>query len=506
MSSEQSSRKAGILLHITSLPGNYLVGDFGPEAYKFVDFLKKAGQKYWQILPLNQTDSKMSYSPYSPLSAFAGNTMFINPDILVQQNLLRKNEFEVLSGPSDKVKYAFAQQIKQQILDSAYDEFRSNSNSDLREEFHSFCTKEEYWLHDYALFITLRKKYGNEQWNTWHFKYRQRDKDALKEICKKYSESIEAEKYTQFLFLKQWLVLKTYCNEKGIKIIGDIPIYISYDSADVWKHSEYFKLKKNKEMLKVAGVPPDYFNDNGQLWNMPTYNWKELKANTYDWWIQRMRKNTELYDLVRIDHFRGLSTYWEVSALEETAVNGKWLRGPGTDFMNVLQKEFPDMPFIAEDLGDVDQAVYDLRDKYNLPGMHIVQFGFGKDMSKSVHAPHNYTTNSVVYTGTHDNNTVKGWFKEEAGKRGKKNLKKYTLKKVNAKNCHKVLLRIAYRSVAKIAIIPMQDVLGLGAKSRMNLPATDTGNWLWRAKKKHLGNTIAKFLKKETGKFNRLSK
>ncbi len=504
MSVAQSSRKAGILLHITSLPGKYESGDFGPEAYKFADFLQKAGQAYWQILPLNQLNSKMAYSPYSPLSAFAGNTMFINPDILVQQNLLKKNEFETPSGISEKVKYSFAEQIKQQILETAYNEYKTTGTNELKEEFENFCANEKFWLHDYALFIALREKYENESWNTWHFKYRQRDKDALDEIVSKYSDLIEAEKYTQFLFMKQWKALKNYCNEKGIKIIGDIPIYISYDSADVWAHPEYFKLKKNKEPLKVAGVPPDYFNDNGQLWNMPTYNWKELKVNKYDWWLQRLKKNTELFDLVRIDHFRGLSSYWEVSVLEDTAINGKWLNGPGANFLSAVQREIPEMPFIAEDLGDVDQAVYDLRDKYNLPGMHIVQFGFGKDMAKSVHAPHNYTTNSFVYTGTHDNNTTKGWFKKEAGKKERKNLKKYSLKKVTANNCHKVLMRIAYRSVAKTAIIPIQDVLGLGAKSRINLPATETGNWLWRVRKKQLRKTVAKFLLKEAKKYNRL--
>jgi len=500
----QLSRKAGILLHITSLPGKYEVGDFGPEAYKFADFLKKAGQTYWQILPLNQLDSNMSYSPYSPLSAFAGNTMFINPEILIQQKFLKQNLFEGSSVNSSSVKYSFAQQIKDQILEFSYDEYVKTATDELKEEFKNFCTEEKYWLHDYALFIALRKKYGNESWNTWHFKYRQRDEDALEEISSKYGDLIEAEKYFQFLFLEQWKALKGYCNKKGVKLIGDIPIYNSYDSADVWAHPEYFKLKKNLETLKVAGVPPDYFNKNGQLWNMPTYDWKKLKENKYDWWIQRIKKNIELFDLVRIDHFRGLSSYWEVSALEKTAVNGQWLKGPGTDFLNAIHKEFPEMPFIAEDLGDVDQAVYDLRDKYNLPGMHIVQFGFGKDMAKSVHAPHNYTTNSVVYTGTHDNNTVKGWWKLEAGKKEKKNLKKYALGKIKATSSSKTLMRIAYRSVSKIAIIPLQDVLGLGEKARMNFPATEKGNWLWRAKKKQVSNSVAKYLKKETKKYNRL--
>lgn len=503
MSIVRSSRKTGILLHITSLPGKYEAGDFGPEAYKFVDFLKKAGQTYWQILPLNQTDSETSWSPYSPLSAFAGNTMFINPDILVQQKLLKKNEFQASASTTDRVKYACAQQIKEQIIESAYNEFIATANNDLKEEFENFCSNEEYWLHDYVLFIALRKKYDNKHWNTWHFKYRQRDKDALNEISIKYSALIEAEKFAQFLFIKQWKDLKNYCITKGVKIIGDVPIYISYNSADVWSHPEYFRLKKNKEMLKVAGVPPDYFNENGQLWNMPTYNWKILKANKYEWWIQRIKKNTELFDLVRIDHFRALSSYWEVSALEDTAINGTWQKGPGSDFLNALQKKFPTMPFIAEDLGDIDQAVYDLRDKYDLPGMHVVQFGFGKDMAKSVHTPHNYICNAVVYTGTHDNNTSKGWFKHEAGKKGRKNIKKYTSKKVTANNCHKVLLRIAYRSATKTAIIPMQDVLGLGAKARMNFPATEKGNWLWRLRKNQLSNTVAKFLKKEACKSGR---
>jgi 4-alpha-glucanotransferase len=486
------------------LPGNYEAGDFGPEAYRFAEFLKKAGQTYWQILPLNQTDARSGYSPYSPLSAFAGNTMFINPDILVEHKLLKKNVFEGSAGSSGKTKYAFAEQIKQQILESAYSDFKSSADNSLREEFTDFCVKEEFWLHDYTLFITLRNYYGHESWNTWHYKYRMRERDALEEFSEKHGEAIEAEKYAQFLFLKQWKALKTYCNEKGIRIIGDIPIYIGYESADVWSHPEYFKLKKNREMLKVAGVPPDYFNDEGQLWNMPTYDWKTLKEHRYDWWIQRLKKNTELFDFVRIDHFRGLSSYWEVNALEENAVNGRWLKGPGTDFLDTVRKKFPSMPFIAEDLGDVDQAVYDLRDKYELPGMHVVQFGFGKDMARSVHAPHNYTNNSVVYTGTHDNNTTKGWYKQETGRKIRKNLKKFASREIKEGNCHKVLMRIAYRSVAKTAIIPMQDVLGLGPKYRMNLPATKKGNWLWRSKKSQLNKKVAKFLLKETKRFNRL--
>ena len=311
------------------------------------------------------------------------------------------------------------------------------------------------------------------------------------------------EKYAQYLFYDQWFVLKEYCHKQQVQVVGDIPIYISHDSADVWSNPGFFRLTPGKAIAGVAGVPPDYFNDKGQLWNMPVYNWKNLEKDNFSWWIRRLEKNLELFDIVRLDHFRGFSSYWEVKGGSEDAVSGKWKKGPGEKIFDIILKKFPSLPFIAEDLGDVDQPVYDLRDRYNLPGMRILQFAFDEDMPKSIFIPHNYTINSVVYTGTHDNNTVRGWFSGEVSKKGKKNLYTYLGKRISKKNVHRELIRETYKSVAKMAIVPMQDVLGLGKKDRMNYPSTESGNWLWRMKNKEFGKKEVKWLRQLVRLYNR---
>jgi len=493
MKEKPNQRSAGVLMHISSLPGYYGIGDFGPEAFQFVKQLKQAGQQYWQLLPLNPIEAIRGFSPYSPLSAFAGNTLFINPEQLISQRYLTKMPEMACAKSSSRANYRHAVEVKGALIEEAFTYFQDHNNRRIKKAFQRFCDEESFWLNDYTLFLALKQKL-QKPWFEWPVELRDRDPEALLKATEEAEHEIAREKYAQFLFTRQWRALKSYCNENGIRIIGDIPIYTSHDSADVWSHPEYWKLDRKKQIARVAGVPPDYFNDKGQLWNMPVYNWNVLKKERYLWWMQRLRKNLELFDIVRLDHFRGFSTYWEVRGGARNAIRGRWLKGPAKDFFDTVKAEFPSMPFIAEDLGDVDQAVYDLRDHYQLPGMRILQFAFGSDMSESIFIPHNHTKNSVVYTGTHDNNTVKGWYKRETGKKGKKNLDSYLGQKITAKNCHSVLMREAYRSVARMAIIPMQDILGLGEKDRMNFPSTEEGNWLWRLKKKQFKKSLVKQL------------
>ena len=485
-----SEREAGILLHITSLPGRYPIGDLGPEAYNFADFLKRNGQSCWQILPLNQVYEQGGWSPYSPLSAFAGNICLVSPELLAEQNMISILPEKLKSPSSEIADYQIAEHLKEEAFKRAFKYLKSDSSLSLRNDFMEFREKEKYWLHDYSLFITIKKKYNHSAWNKWPITFRDHDKRVLKQFTYENFLDIEREEFAQFIFLNQWKALKSYCNDRGIEIFGDMPIYVNYDSADVWSHPEYFKLKENKEMLFVAGVPPDYFSKSGQLWNMPVYKWDVMENDKYKWWKYRIKKNLELFDILRLDHFRGFSAYWEVPAGEMTAVNGKWVTGPGITLFEELKKEFPQMPFVAEDLGEIDQPVYDLRDRYNLPGMKVLQFAFDTDTGKSPHLPHNYNRNCIVYTGTHDNNTTRGWFRSDTDKAQRQNLKRYLGIKIRKRSSHLQLIRLAYSSVARLAIIPLQDMLGLGPEGRMNIPSSVNGNWLWRLSGKTLNSGI----------------
>jgi 4-alpha-glucanotransferase len=481
-----SGRKAGILLHITSLPGGFYIGDMGPESYKFVDFLVQSGQTYWQILPLNQVDKNKAYSPYSPISAFAGNTLLISPEKLQELGLIEKLPPKKRKYNTSQADFEKAELMKGQILDEAYRNFREGDFELLHKEFDQFCNQEKYWLNDYSLFLTFKKLNNNIPWNLWEKKYKNKEEGIIKRIQEDFTKEIESIKFSQFLFLKQWKSLKEYSNKNGVKIFGDIPIYIGFDSADVWSHPNYFKLTPQKEPLGIAGVPPDYFNENGQLWEMPVFNWDENKKDNYGWWKERIRKNIQLFDLLRVDHFRGYSDFWEVPATERTAINGKWVKGPGIDLFDALKNEFHELPFVAEDLGDIDQTVYDLRDRYHLPGMSILMFTFGDNTHDSIHSPHNFRANTVAYTGTHDNNTVKGWYKTETGKTQRHRISQYIGRKISSSGISKELIRLVYQSVAKLAIVPMQDVLNLGTKARMNIPSVEKGNWGWRLRKKQI--------------------
>ncbi|MGM0377381.1 MAG: malto-oligosyltrehalose synthase, partial [Bacteroidota bacterium] len=366
----KKTRTAGLLMHASSLPGRFASGDFGPGAWRFVDFLKESGHSYWQVLPLTPTTAKYGWSPYSPPSAFAGNTIFISPRRLAEESLISKKEMRNTEcALSEKADFKKALEIRQELTRSAYENFITHCSAPARQKFYNFCEKEKYWLDDYALFVLFKEQFDGKPWNEWPDEIRDRDPEALKKAAKENDKKIDLTKYRQYLFAGQWQELKRYANHHGIRIIGDVPIYVSYDNADVWAHPHLFKLNADKTRRVVAGVPPDYFSETGQLWGMPIYDWKKMEKEDFRWWLQRLHKNLELYDKVRIDHFRGFESYWEVPAGEETAENGSWQKGPGKTFLKRVQKEFPNMPFIAEDLGDIDEEVYHLRDAFDLPGM-----------------------------------------------------------------------------------------------------------------------------------------
>lgn len=472
-------RASGLLMHISSLPSRFGIGDLGPHAYEFADFLVKAGQTYWQILPINPTNGFCAHSPYSSNSAFAGNINFISPELLVKGGLLKDSDFKELPEFSEKsIDFENVLPWKIGMLELAYDRFCSLGCS--RNDFEWFCGEHAFWLDDFVLYTVLKKVFKESGWNDWDKKFSHRDKDALALFCAEYAEEMEKQKFFQFLFYRQWFALKSYCNERGIELIGDIPIYVSYDSVDVWTLPDHFKLNEDLRPDFIAGVPPDYFSETGQLWGNPIYEWSVHQANGFDWWQKRIAHNLHLFDKVRIDHFRGLVAYWEVPAGETTAVNGYWVDVPVDDLLGSVRERFPHFPIIAEDLGVITDDVRECLARYDIPGMKILQFAFGSNERMHPYLPHTYDKNCVVYTGTHDNNTVCGWFSEEAGKDLRKHLDAYFGKKISKANVHWEMIRMAMSSTADIALIPVQDILGLGSECRMNTPSTVDKNWKWR--------------------------
>lgn len=488
-SREALSRFAGVLAHISSLPGKYGTGDLGDEAYRFANLLQENGQSYWQILPFNPIGKGYAWSPYSSVSAFAGNTMFISPDLLVRSQLLHSDMLKkVKFSESSKSDFGKAISFRNLISDEAFTSFFCSDRPSLHAGFEKFCSDQEFWLHDYALFNLLKREYKNLPWNEWPRKFRDRQKKSLDEFSTSFESDLKKEKFMQYLFHNQWAALKGYCNNKGIKLIGDMSFYVNYDSAEVWSHPEYFRLDGSKTPVTVAGVPPDYFSETGQLWNMPVYDWTRMKKDSYKWWINRIKRNMELCDLLRFDHFRAFSEYWEVPFGEVTAINGKWTSGPGQDFFEIVKKVYPGMPFIAEDLGSIDEKVYRLRDDFGLPGMTILQFAFGDDTPGSGYIPHNFSPNCIVYTGTHDNNTTKGWYLSELGEKSRREASEYVGHDIDEDTCHEDFIRMAYASVARIAIIPIQDLLGLDESARLNKPSTSENNWTWKMKSGQMEN------------------
>jgi len=487
-------RASGILLHITSLPSKYGIGDLGPQAYRFVDFLVEARQSYWQTLPLNPPTHVKNPSPYNCLSAFAGNTLLISPELLYRQGLLNRNDIQ--NTPpfvEGRVEFHSVISYKARLLNTAFENFR---NTPPDSNYEAFCSDNNVWLEDYTKFVALKKYFDFSSWCDWPAELRDKRNGAIESLNQQLQDVIDKEKFLQYTFFKQWLSLKDYCNQHGIQIIGDIPIYVAYESADVWAHPDIFKLTEAKRPIAVSGVPPDLFSRTGQLWGNPIYNWQVLKKRDYSWWIQRIKHNLALFDIVRIDHFRGFIAYWEVPANHKTAKGGKWRDGPKQDFFNILFKHRPFPPIIVEDLGYITAEVREFIEKFQLPCMKVLLFAFGGEPLDNPYLPHSYRRNSVVYTGTHDNNTIKGWFEKEAKPRQKKELFNYIGHKAPIGQMHWELIRLAMSSVANTVIIPMQDVLGLGWEARMNRPATIKGNWRWRLEPGQITSSIKQKLAK----------
>jgi len=502
-------RSSGILLHPTSLPGRFGIGDLGDEAYRFIDFLVESGQSLWQVMPLGPTG--YGDSPYYGFSAFAGNTNLISPERLVEDGLLSKADIASFpSLPAERVHYGEVIKHKGALLEKAYENFKRSDNNNHREQLKGFHHYAESWLPAYTLFSALRETHKNAAWNTWEPKLARHDTDALRKAGERLSDRVDAHAFFQYLFFKQWLELKLYSKEKGIKIIGDMPIFVAHNSADVWANPNLFKLKKDGSPAVVAGVPPDHFSETGQLWGNPLYDWGHMRANNFDWWVERMRAAMRMVDIVRIDHFRGFAACWEVPAEDETAENGKWVNVPGRQLFDTLKKNLGDMPVLAEDLGTITPDVIALRDELGFPGMRVLQFAFGGD-TRDTHLPHNYVPDTVVYTGTHDNDTVVGWFNTEAGEGSTQDAaqiereREYCLKYLgtDGEEINWDFIRAAMASVAEIAIIPLQDVLGLDSSGRMNIPASDQGNWGWRFKSGALTEELSERLKDLTEIYGR---
>lgn len=501
-------RMSGILLHPTSLPGSFGIGDLGSSAYEFVDFLVKSGQQLWQILPLGPTG--WGNSPYMCFSAFAGNPLLISPERLVERGWLSADDWtslpdwiplqEIFPG---RISYELVIPFKQAIFQRAWQGFKTNATAEQQQAFQTFCAEQETWLKDYALFMVLKDRYKGAEWSTWDPALARRHPEALAQVELEAVDEILFHKFLQFVFNEQWLALRRYANGYGVRILGDIPIYVAYNSADVWLDQRLFDLDTTGQPVRVAGVPPDYFSETGQRWGNPLYNWEAMKASGYQWWIDRIQATLRWVDGLRIDHFRGFESYWAVPVEEATAIRGEWLKGPGSDLFHALKSALGDLPIIAEDLGDITPEVLQLRDEFGFPGMKILLFAFGSG-SENPYLPHCYSSNCVVYTGTHDNNTTVGWFYDQLSDWERDEVRRY-LGDLSSEGIHWDLIRLALESVADLAIIPLQDVMGLGSDSFMNKPGRMGDNWAWRYTSEMLTPIITERLAEMTMTHNRIS-
>lgn len=496
----KKKRYSGILLHPTSLPSPYGIGDLGKGAYEFVDFLEGAGQSLWQVLPLGPTG--FGDSPYQSYSVFAGQTLLISPEKLVEQGLLEPWETEEHPAFDPKtVDYGKVLEWKTIIFKKAFENFKNTADQSLLKEYEAFEKEQAFWLEDYALYMALRHHFEEQGWTAWPKELQNPTEKLRKEWEEKLEKEIAYEKFTQFEFYKQWGELRDYANEKEISIIGDMPIFVSIDSSDVWANKALFSLDSKGYPTEVAGVPPDYFSATGQLWGNPLYDWAAHKKQGYEWWIRRIKTQLTMVDYLRIDHFRGFESYWAVPADEETAINGKWKKGPGMDLFNAVKEALGgELPIFAEDLGLITPEVESLRDECGFPGMKILQFAFETEDDSSFY-PHNFTTtNCICYTGTHDNDTTFGWY-EKAEERARDRVRRYL--NCDGGNVSWDFIRLAMSSVAKYAIYPIQDVLRLGSDARMNVPGVLGANWAWRYEKHEIEGWHAAELRKMTKLFHR---
>ncbi|MEW6653983.1 MAG: 4-alpha-glucanotransferase [Bacteroidota bacterium] len=490
-------RSAGILLHPTSLPGKYGIGDLGPSAFHFVDFLKAAGQTLWQVFPLGPTG--YGDSPYQCFSAFAGNPLLISPEFLQRDGLLSAID---LSHPpkydEHKIDFGSVIEYKNKLLRKAFENFKKTKN--VETVCKDFLTANNFWLEDYALFMSAKAYHGGVQWNQWDESIAFRKK--LPAWKKKLEDEINYQIFIQYTFNKQWAALREYVHQNGIKIIGDLPIFIAYDSADLWANKELFTINKDGSLKFVAGVPPDYFSETGQLWGNPLYIWKEMEKDDFLWWRRRICNLLTMVDIVRIDHFRGFDAYWEIPGDAKTAITGRWVKAPGHIFFNSIKKALGELPIIAEDLGVITDSVEKLRDHFGFPGIKILQFGLGEDGDKKF-LPHNHIKNCVVHTGSHDNETTRGFLESEIQKNS--GIYEWAQKYFNyyGDNMTYELIRAAYQSPSNICVIPMQDILNLGNEARMNFPGKLGGNWNWRFTWNQVPNDLASWYKEMTVMFER---
>jgi 4-alpha-glucanotransferase len=468
-------RSSGTLLHINTLPSRFGIGDLGPSAYRFVDMLVEAGHGYWQVLPLNPTTVECGNSPYTSESSYAGNTLFISPEKLAVDGLIEGDYSPYAIPEGSWIDYGRAEKVKKAILRKAFASF-SRGKKEFEGEYEAFEEEHSGWLRDYALYKALWEANGLP-WYQWPAHLREREAGSLK--AHENSERVRFHKFTQFIFFRQWGCLKKYCSEKGIGLIGDLPYYVSYDSADVWANPRYFKLGPDYKPLFASGVPPDYFSTSGQLWGHPVYDWARIQEGGFSLWMDRIGHSLRLFDVLRIDHFRGLLAYWEVPAGETTAVRGAWVPVPSALFFNTLSRRFPSLPFIAEDLGVITEDVSQAMKRLSLPGMRVLIFGFDGDPN-NVHLPRNHPENSVAYTGTHDTNTARGWFLEEASEQVRQNLFDCIGSWVPEGEVSWAIMGLASHSRARLSVFPIQDILSLGSESRMNRPAVAKDNYLWK--------------------------
>ncbi len=492
------NRSSGILLHPTSLPGEFGIGNFGASSYHFVDWLSVAGQSFWQMLPIGPIG--VGNSPYMSTSAFAGNPFLIDLNELVALDLLEKKDIILTTNTSpNQIDYEKVTSFYLDKIEKAGRNFLSNSNDDLKNDYNAFCQKEKYWLDDYALFQALTMQNPNIDWTMWNSDVKMLKQKVIAELEKELAEQILIQKFAQWIFDRQWKRLKAYANSKGIKLIGDMPIFVAHHSTDVWKNQELFYLDSAGNPTVVAGVPPDYFSKTGQRWGNPLYNWQAIKEKKYQWWYERFKRLFSLFDIIRIDHFRGFESYWEIPANENNAIKGNWKMGPGVDFFKSVNRKLGDLPIIAEDLGIITPEVNNLREKVNYPGMKVLQFAFSGS-ADNAYLPHNYIHNCVVYTGTHDNDTTRGWY-EKATEHERDFVRRYC--KTNGHEINWDLIKLASNSVADISIIPFQDIMGLGSEARMNIPSTLEGNWEWRFSWEQVGPDPANRLYELTALYGR---
>ena len=481
------NRQSGILLHPTSLPGPYGMGELGPQAYRFADALQEMGVHLWQILPHGPTS--YADSPYQSLSTFAGNHLLISFDLLVRDGLLRAERLKSFpTFPEDAVDYGPVIEARMEVLRSVCRTFDRCASAEMKRDFAQFCDTESNWLEEYALYYALKDAHDLRPWTEWPEPLALREPAAMQKARRQYQTAIRNVKLQQFLFDRHWRELRAYCHEKGVRLVGDIPIFVAHDSADVWASPDLFFLDGHGNPIVIAGVPPDYFSATGQRWGNPLYRWDRHQHTGYQWWIRRLRKIFEMVDIVRIDHFRGFEAYWEIPGTEETAINGRWVEGPGADLFDTLVRALGNLPIIAEDLGIITPAVEALRDRYNFPGMRILQFAFGNDAKAADYRPESFPPNCVVYTGTHDNDTTKGWFWSDAGENStrtqaeideeRKTVLSYT--QTDGSQIHWDMIALACKSKANTAVFPLQDLMGLGTEARMNVPGVMGGNWRWR--------------------------